>query len=83
MTDVSSCFVADRFVQREDTVPAYESVAEQDFTNESGWKTVSDKVWAYEESTIAGWNRHIDTLLVFVSTHSRAMHVSSTSANDL
>lgn len=56
-------------------------MAEQDFTNESGWKTVSDKVWAYEQSTIAEWNRHIDTLLVFVSFPSLVIQALVTFAN--
>ena len=69
-------------MQREDSVPAYESVAEQDFTNESGWKAVADKVWEYEQSTIAGWNRQIDTLLVFVSVPSLVTRDPTVSATD-
>ncbi|KZT64153.1 hypothetical protein DAEQUDRAFT_733011 [Daedalea quercina L-15889] len=59
--------------EREDTGLTYESVEEHDPTNESGWRTVADKVWKHEKATVAGWNGQIDTLLVFAGLFSAVL----------
>jgi hypothetical protein len=45
-----------------------ESAANQYSTSELAWKGISAKVWDYENNRIDGWNKQIDTLLVFVSS---------------
>ncbi|KAH9915012.1 uncharacterized protein B0H18DRAFT_940233 [Fomitopsis serialis] len=65
--------VLTREPEREDTVPSYESVEEQTFTGDGAWRTCAEKVWKHEQTTIAGWNGQIDTLLVFAGLFSAVL----------